>query len=68
MNPLAIGLAIMVGIASFFSYTSDWLEKNVKAGNWNKENAQAWDAARNLRPCFGPHDPACPYHDAEKVR
>lgn len=67
MNPIAAGVAVLALIASFFSLTSDWMSKNIKPGSWEKESAAAWDSARNLRPCVGAHDPACKYHDADKV-
>lgn len=68
MNPFAIFMAVMVPLASFFSLMSGkWDKVKVKAGNWDKEMAESWDSARNLRPCVGRRDPACKYHDADKV-
>lgn len=68
MNVFAIIGAIVVPIAVFFSYTQDWLSKNVHPGNWDKEVSAAWDSARNLRPCIGAHDAACKYPLPSEVK
>lgn len=51
----------LVGVASFFSVSGDWLAKNVHPANLSEQVAQDWADARNLRPCVGAKDPACVY-------
>ncbi len=72
MNPLALACLVMAGFASVCSLGEDGffgrVRRSIKPGNWDKEMAQEWDAARNMRPCIGTKDPSCAFHDADQVK
>lgn len=73
MNPLPIIFGVIVFVASACSLADGGVKRphfsmpTLTAAD-KAQSQDDWDAARNLRPCFGTHDPACKYPVKGEVR